>query len=432
MNDAPKQLFNQEAEEALIGAALINPTIIRYQDLEPQEFFIQRHAWVWQAMTDLDKRGVEPDLVTLSEELGKRKQLGEVGGLSFLTGLISNSAGFGADNHARIIREYASRRNILKVATDLEKAAYDAKDISTATMQAIDSLAVGTRADDGAVHIGKVISEVYAVAEERSKNPKDVWGIPTGFFDFDRNTGGLHPGEVVYIAGEPGIGKSKLAIQMGINMGAAGYPGAIFSLEMGRKQLMTRSLSALAEVPTRNIKTGKMDADEWTRFNKATEAAMNYPVYISDKSGITTGQMRSEIARLQAQHGIQWVVIDYLLLLGDSDGAGENELSAKISQRVKRMAVNLDIAIISVNSVTKEGMGNEGQILQKNVRGASTVIHDADLICFLTEHKPEKFDYKKDNLRTLTSVKGRELEQRFFIHLVAFDQWPSFGNYKEG
>lgn len=428
-----KVLYNQIAEESLIGAALINPKQVRYLDLEANEFYVQRNAWLWQAILDLEVRGYNMDIVTLSEELNKRNQLEPIGGVPYLAKLVSNTTtSLAMDNHAVIIREYAQRRNMLRVAQALAKAAYDSKDLDAAAASAIDTLVTGAKSDGGAIHISKVISEIYVQTNERREDPKDVWGITTGFIDFDRMTGGLHPGEVYYLAGEPGIGKSKLAIQMGINMGKSGEPGSIFSLEMGRKQLMTRSLSSLAEVPTRNIKTGRMTDDEWRRFNRACDAANLYPIYISDQSGITTSKLRSELARLQAQHGIKWAVIDYLLLMGDADGKDETELSSKISKRIKQIAVSLNMCIISVNSVTKEAMGDNATISQKNVRGSSTVVHDADVIGMLTKHKPEPYEIQRDNLRTHWFVKGRELEGLGYFHLVAFDKWPSFGNYQKG
>ena len=141
---------------------------------------------------------------------------------------------------------------MLRVANALAKAAYDSNnDLDSTTAAAMDELASGIRSDKGAVHISAYLDELYAEIELRSKEPKDIWGLQTGFIDFDKATGGLQRGEVYYLAGQPGVGKSKLAVQMGINMGMRSIPGAIFSLEMGGLQPVRRSISALAEIPTR-------------------------------------------------------------------------------------------------------------------------------------------------------------------------------------
>lgn len=426
--DTPKLLYSQEAEEAVLGAALINPDVVRYLDIEPKHFYIQRHQWIWEAITTLDGRA-NVDIVTLSEELNRRGQLGPVGGMPFIATLsMAVPSSLGAESYARIVKDYSQRRTILQVASDLARAAYDAKTLDSVTAQAIDTLALGTHSDQS-LHIRDVVSEVYNEVEQRSKEPRDVWGLETGFIDFDKATGGLQPGEVYYLAGEPGVGKSKLAIQMGINMGSKQIPGAIFSLEMGRKQLVRRSLSALAEVPTRNLKTGRMDADEWTRFNYAVEQAANFPIYINDNSALTTTQLRAELSRLQARHHIAWGVVDYLLLMGDTEGANETEKSAHLSRRIKSIAKSLDIALITVNSVTKDGMDEEKAANQKQIRGSGQVIHDADIIGILKKHIPGKWEEAQANLRTHVFVKGRELEGLGFFHLVAFDKWPSFGNY---
>lgn len=428
MNDAPKLLYNQEAEESILGAALINPSIVRYLDIEPSHFYVQRHQWIWEAIQSLDGRA-DIDIVTLGEELDKHGNLGNAGGMPYLMGLTTSVvSSLGAESHARIVKDYAQRRTILRVASDLAKAAYDAKTLDAVTAQAIDTLAQGTHSDQS-MHIRDIVGEVYQEVEDRSKDPRDVWGLETGFIDFDKATGGLQPGEVYYVAGEPGIGKSKYAVQIGINMGARNTPGAIFSLEMGRKQLVRRSLSALAQVPTRNLKTGRMDVEEWTRFNQAVEAAITYPIYINDNSSLTTTQLRAELSRLQARHKIQWGVVDYLLLMGDTEGVNETEKSAHLSRRIKSIAKSLDIALITVNSVVKDGMGEESTASQKQIRGSGQVIHDADIIGILKHHIPGKWEEKQDNLRTHVFVKGRELEGLGFFHLVAFDKWPSFGNY---
>ena len=429
MNDELKLLYSQDAEESVLGAALINPDCVRYLDIEAKEFYIQKHQMIWSAITAMDGNA-NIDIVTLTEELNKRGQLGAVGGAAALAGFINFvPSSIGAESYVKIIKDYSQRRTMLRVASELAKAAYDSKTLDAATASAIDTLALGTSSDNASLHIRDIIGELYTEVEERSKNPKDIWGLETGFTDFDRATGGLQLGEVYYLAGEPGIGKSKLAIQMGINMGRSGIPGAIFSLEMGRKQLVRRSLSALAEVPTRNIKTGRMDADEWTRFNKASEAAQRYPIYINDNSSLTTTQLRAELSRLQARHHIQWGVVDYLLLMGDTEGRNEIEQSAHLSRRIKSIAKSLNVALITVNSVTKDGMGEEAQATQKQIRGSGQVIHDADIIGILKQHVPGKWETKQDNLRTHVFVKGRELEGLGFFHLVAFDKWPSFGNY---
>jgi replicative DNA helicase len=169
---------------------------------------------------------------------------------------------------------------------------------------------------------------------------------------------------------------------------------------------------------------GNMDA-----IVKAIEKMQRWPVYVNDMSGLTTVQLRAELARLIAQHGIQWAVIDYLMLMGDTVGKDETEKSAVLSRRIKSMAGSLNLALITVNSVTKEAM-DSGKPSQKQLRGSSQVVHDADIIAFLKPHIPGEFEQPQKNLRTHVFVKGRELEGLGYFHLVAFDDWPSFGNYK--
>jgi replicative DNA helicase len=425
--------FNREAEEALLGAALIDSGKIPFIDLNPNEFYIVRHGWVWRSMKALNDRGMSVDLITLCEELDRAGRLQEVGGMAYLAGLVNVvPTSLNISDYAEIVRDYAGRRQTLQVANDLAKAAYDYKrPLSEAQSRAVDQLTMAARPKSATVHISVAVSEVYEETEERRKAPVEHWGIPTGFADFDNATGGIQRGEVLYIAGEPGVGKSILADQMGFNMGRFGYSGVIYSLEMKRRQITRRLLSADARVVTRKIKSGKIDDEEWSRFVHSCEVMAEYPIFINDDSNLTTSAMRADLALLKKFHNISWFVLDYLLLMGDGDELDETMRSAIISRRVKNMAGEFELAGITVNSVTKDAMGEDAKISQKNLRGSGSTLHDADLIGFLTPHQPEKGQKPDKNLRTWVFGKGRELEESFkgFFHLKKFDGFPTFANY---
>jgi replicative DNA helicase len=424
-------LYSREAEEALVGAAFIDPGIIRFIDLDASEFYIQKNAWLWETIVGLDRRGHNVDVVTVTEQLDRRGKLLEVGGPAYLAELVNATpSSYGYESYVRIVRDYAQRRTVVRAATTLAQAAHNGgKSLEAAIADVMDTLAAGVRSHDGSVHISKVLDDLAAEVTLRVKEPRDIWGLETGFTDFDKTTGGLQRGEVYYLAGEPGVGKSKLAVQMGMQMGERGLPGAIFSLEMGLMQLTRRSLSAVAQVPTRNLKTGRMANGNMEAMVKAIEKMQRWPVFVNNTPGMTTVQLRAELARLIAQHGIQWAVIDYLMLMGDTAGKDDTEKSAALSMRIKSMAGSLNLAMITVNSVTKEAM-DSGKPSQKQLRGSSQVVHDADIIAFLKPHIPGEFEQPQKNLRTHVFVKGRELEGLGYFHLVAFDDWPSFGNYK--
>jgi len=429
----PKPLFSKEAEEALIGALLIDPGALLMLDLNANDVYIQRHRWVLEAMQSLASRRVNPDIVTLCDELDRRGQLQECGGVVYLVGLISSTpTSLGLENYAGIVSDYARRRRILQAANDLAKEAYaaGAPDVSNI----IETLAGAVGGDRGAEHWSGAIDRLYQQVEERSKNPQDIWGIETGYLDFDRITGGLQPGEVLYIGGEPGIGKSILAAGMGVGMAKRGHPGAIYSLEMRDLQVTRRAVSAIAEVDTRHLKSGRLNPDEWSAFIAAADTAHRYPIYLSDDTSLNTGKLRADLARLKMLYHIEWFVLDYLFLVEEPSGGkrelDDNERTSTISRRVKAIVQDLGIAGITVNSVTKEGMGDDAPN-QKRLRGSGQMIHDADLVGFLTRHIPNKKNWETEDarLRTFTFVKGRELEGAGAFHLVKCEHYPAFLNY---
>jgi replicative DNA helicase len=421
--------FSQSAEEALLGAILINPGELREIEIEPSDFYIQRNRWIFEAIRSIP----EPDIITLSDKLTISGHFQEAGGLAYLTQLIGNTpSSLDAGKYAEVIKQHAKRRRIMQAANDLAKCASSEDDkIDEGIANIVDTLTMGIRPKIGAVPWSVFLSQVFDEVDERSKNPKDIWGLSTGFKDFDTATGGLQPGEVLYVGGEPGIGKSILSMQMAVNLGKAGYPGAIYSLEMRGNQVGRRALSSIAKIETRHLKTGRLEDDEWPRFTAAFEEASQYPINLCDDAYLTTGALRADLARLKARYNIQWFVLDYLFLMADGDGRmDDNQRTAYLSRHIKSICSEFNVSGITVNSVTKDGMGNDARPSQKNIRGSGQVIHDADLILFLTNHIPSQNETLNKSLRTCTFGKGRELENSSgYFHLVKFDKWPAFGDY---
>lgn len=429
-----KDLFSNEAEKALIGAVLYNADYLIELDLSSSDFYIDRHKVIWASVMQLQHEGISPDYVTVLDSLERKNQY-QKDLDAYLTGLINNTP-FGAQvsEYANTVREYAVRRRALQAAKDIASLAYDLdRDISSPLADIVDRLVQGVKPKIGAVHWGEVISRLYDLTSERSKNPQKIWGIPTGFDAIDQFMGGLQEGEVLYIAGEPGAGKSILANQMGLNMATLDYPGAIYSLEMKDIQIMRRIISGLVHVETRKIKSGDMDAEDWKKFIEGCEQAKMLPVYLCDESNLTTTSLRADLARLKARYGIKWFVLDYLQLMSDGDGKlNDTERSALISRRIKNITSELSLAAITVNSVTKDGMGGDETVKKpsmKMLRGSGQVVHDADTIGILQEFIGDFPPPNKKNLRTFTLVKGRELETiPSYCHLEKFEKWAAFSD----
>ncbi len=417
---------SRQAEEGLLGAVLINPKVFYSISLNASDFYIHRHAVIWDCLTSLFKRSINPDIITLTDELDKDNKLEEIGGHEKIVFLINMTAtSLHAQDYAEIVREKAARRRIILTASELAKAAYDESSrVDDAISKSVKDLAMGVYAVNGADHISKHVDNLYDIVEHRYNNPDSLFGIPTGFIDIDRVLGGLdwRSGLVWYIAGEPGVGKSILSVQIAMNA-AKSAPVAIFSLEMRSEMLMRRIISAQGQFPTQSLKTGELGDDGWAKFIQACEVVTELPVYISDASSMTISQLRADVARLKSQHDIKVIVVDYLYLLSGLEGMDMIPRTEELSAGIVRIAKEFQVAAITVNSVTKEYMGKGKAPSQGGIRGSGQLAHDADLISFLVK-RDDDYD---PGIYDLMFVKSRDNDiAGGQVSLRKTDGYPSF------
>lgn len=426
---APIMPSNPEAEQALIGAAMINPAVLDETDIKPDEFYVHKNRWIWAALRSLQEKNIAPDYITLCDALTKSGKLEELGGQPYLVSLVSQiPSSMHAVGYAELVRQCYHRRQAVLIGGNLARAGYDVKaNLDEEIIKAVEALAMGASSSAGAEHISLAVGEVYDEVSERAKNPVDVWGLQTGLLDVDRYIGGLENGTTFHIAGEPGIGKSILANQIGVNMATNGHGGAMYSMEMKRKLVARRALSALSKVATRTLKTGRLEDDDWTKFIGAVDKLGSLPIFLCDTPDLTIQQIRVDCARLKAQWGIEWFLVDYLLLMGGYEKLDETERSARFSKGISDIAKSLDLVGITIDSVTKDLMDG-GAPNKKSVRGSGQIIHDADIVAILTEHI-NPGGKKNPNLATLTFTKGRELDAGLFsVDLLRTKHYPSFAS----
>lgn len=449
--------YNHEAEEGLLGSALIDPTVLYQVDTTSDEFYIHRHGFIWEAAQSLAGRGIPVDFLTLTNELSSRGQLEEIGGPAAITGLINSvPTSMNAAAYAAIVREKSLRRNVIRRGNELIRAAYDeSQDLDATTGPIFANLTKAFTPRGGAVHISHFTRQLYNEVEERRKNPSPVWGMATGLKDFDFVTGGLQPSEVLYLGGEPGVGKSLLGGQMALQMGLGfgdprnagkpftewlGRPGVIYSMEMKGVQFIRRLVSGLSDVGTERMKTGKINDEEWNEFKKAIKRLNQSQIYISDSPVWTLPGFRADAARLKETNGIEWFLLDYLYLMVSfvPGQYQDHEKASIVSRWIHSVAREFDLAGITINSMTKQGMGSK-RPTQEQMMGGSGVIHDADVICFLTEWIDEDgedgislSEEEAENCRVLSFEKGRELAHpRGRINLVKRQGIPAFGDWAD-
>jgi replicative DNA helicase len=413
---------------------LINPGHLDLVDLATDDFYIDRHKLIYSTLRGIHGSGSTPDYVTVVETLERQDKLRTVGE-AYITELIAE-AGLSSylDGYIRIISDYSLRRRILANASRLAGIATDLESkVNGNLADVVDDLAMGSKPRHGAEIWTSHLSKYYDWVQERDLHPGDIWGIPTGFKDFDRITGGVQSGDLIYIAGKPGIGKSIMSMQAAVNMARAGIPGGIYSLEMSAHQVIGRIISGMARVSSYAIKSGRITESDWPTITAAIDEAYKWPLYISDDATITTANLRADLARLKARYGIKWCVVDYDMLLQDGGGKlDENTFANVVSSRMKAIARDLELAVITISSVTKDQVGEDDNSPSlKSLRGTAQKLHNADIAGVLTAHIPDakKWEKPNANLLTFTFVKGRELEHLGSFHLVKFEKFPLLGDY---
>lgn len=416
---------SRAAEEALLGSLVIDSEHLGRIVVQPEDFYITKNGMIYAAMQDLRRRGQSVDYITICTNLDARGQLAEVGGPAEITRLINATpTDLGAESYANIILQRARRREIIRAAQALTGAAFDMdSDLSAAVGSALDALARTVITEKGAVHIQKYLGNVFNEIEDAIANPREIYGIPTGFADIDRITFGLQRGEKLVLSGDPGVGKSVLAAQWLINAAQAGHAGALYELEMSGNQVIRRALAARAKdagmnVTTQKMRQGKMDERELAVFAKSVEVMERLPIYLSDASEITTAEIRADLMRLVDKYGVELVVIDYEGLLGDNPEKEENARTKLISKRLHDIAKDLNLAVVAIGDMTKEGI--KGSVKgQAAIAGTARSLHDADQIVVIRKTE-------QANVVRLTWEKMREGEGDRFVDLVRVPGFPMF------
>jgi len=383
---------NDGAERALLGRLLIDPEALRRIRIRPGDFYIERNRWIYEAMIAITARHETPDYALLCDELSKTGRMKEIGGAAYVTKLVEDTPRYTTvESYAEILRGLARRRRIVIVASELVRQAVDQKtDIDEVIARAASDLVSTVENTEGAHHIRQVVSELYDEIVMATENPREYFGVPTGLRGFDDITYGLQRGEVFMLSGEPGVGKSFLAMQLGVGAasgvdGRDGTPGAVYQLEMSEIAVVRRTLSERSRVPVRTMRQGKVNEDDWRRILEAIEIISMLPIYICDDSQLTTLDLRADLARL-ITHGVGWCIIDYMALLKDEPGLPETERMGLISDRVHDIAKDLDIAIIALHDMTK---GAQTGVVkgQAGLAGHRRVGYNADQTAFLRETK---------------------------------------------
>lgn len=372
-----------EAEESVIGAVLMSELAHDALDLlSPFDFYRPAHEHIWNAILDVREAGQPIDAVTVMGKLREYGILDDVGGAPYLhTLVVSTPTAANATHYAKIVLECSKRRAIIRACTLVVQEAYGGEAGSDVLLEKLTqgTLAVQTRAG----HTN--MTSMKDALDQALENMGEEDGLMTGFRRLDSMLDGLKAGQLILIAGRPGMGKTALALNIAATVAMAeGLPVAFFSLEMSQQELAIRLLSSEARVDSSDIRKGNLSPERLGRVQDAAARLMEAPLYIDDTAIITPGEIRARARALQAEIGdLGLIVVDYLQLMG---GESENRVQevAQISRGLKILAKDLKVPVIAASQLSR---ANEHRERKKprlsDLRDSGALEQDADVVVFL-------------------------------------------------
>jgi len=410
---------SREAEEAVIGAVLINPEA--YYDVA-QFLFIALHD-----------RNEAIDFVTVTEELDQMGHLADIGGAAYITKLINNvPSSLHAEAYGRRVEETAIRRRMLTAANRIAKLAYE-ENLSLDTVMDGSEKAVFNVSERRLTRdlqpIRAVLSDYFDRIEELSQRDDELVGVPTGFFDIDKMLGGLQPSDLLIIAGRPGMGKTGFLLTAMKNAALIHKKHvAIFSLEMSNEQLVQRLIAQETGINSTRLRSGKLNPNEWLLFTQAIEVLTDTHIFLDDTPALTPLQLRTKCRRLHLEYKLDLIVVDYLQLMG-GDIPSNNRVQevSEISRNMKILARELNVPVLAAAQLSRavEQRSDKRPVLS-DLRESGSLEQDADIVMFI--YRPEVYeeDSAHQNLAEILIAKHRngptgEVQLVFRKNLAKFE-----------
>ncbi len=387
-----------EAEQSLLGGLLIdNEALDKVADVvSVSDFYRQDHQIIYQHIHQLIERSQPADIVTVGESLESNAELNTVGGLEYL-GLLAENTPTAANirGYAQIVRERSIMRNLVQVGTEIVDSALspqgrDAQQLLDESESKIFQIAEAGKNDRiGFTDIKELLPQVAERIDQlfQRDNPSDVTGVPTGYKDLDMMTSGLQPGDLVIIAGRPSMGKTSLALNIAEYVAIdTGLPAAIFSMEMGSTQLVSRLIGSVGKLNQHKMRTGQLDDNDWEKLSYALGQLNEAPIFIDEGSALNPYEVRARARRLHKQCGkLGLVVIDYLQLMGTA-GSSENRATeiSEISRSLKSLAKELNVPVVALSQLNRSvEQRPDKRPVMSDLRESGAIEQDADVIMFI-------------------------------------------------
>ena len=406
--DAPRQVpYDVDIEQALLGAILVdNYSLERVSNtLKADHFYDPLHHRLYEAIERMWAKGHVVTPLTLKALMEHDAGLAEVGGQAYLVSLARAAPALpNVKDYARILADLAMRRELIRIGEDIVNSAFEAPIEVTPAEQieeaekALYRVAERGRFGEGPLGFDVALAQAVTSAEKALARGGHISGVPSGFTDLDALLGGLHPSDLIIVAGRPGMGKTALATNMAFHAsrmwakdkadGAEpkrGAPVLLFSLEMAASQLSARILSEQTEIEMRKIRTGRFTDAEWDRFVHTAQVLGDLPLYIDDTGGISIAQIAARARRLKREKHIGLIVIDYLQLI-EASRRFENRVQeiSDVTKGLKALAKELSVPVMALSQLSR-GVDNreDKRPVLSDLRESGSIEQDADVVMFV-------------------------------------------------
>lgn len=433
-----------EAESSVLGGLLLdNGVWDRVGDLLiDSDFYRYEHRLVYAAIGKLVNESKPADVITVHEELQRQGKADEVGGLAYLNALaqyVPSAANI--RRYAELVRERSILRKLVSASDEIATSAFNPqgravdKILDEAEGKIFKIGEEGSRMKQGFQAMDSLVVQLLDRVQEMADNPNDVTGVPTGFYDLDRMTAGLQPGDLVILAARPSMGKTAFAINIAEHVALnEGLPVAVFSMEMGAAQLAVRIVGSIGRIDQGHLRTGRLTDEEWPRLTEAIERLRHISLHIDETPGLTPSELRANARRLARQCGkLGLIVVDYLQLMsGSSASDGENRATelGEISRGLKALAKELQCPVIALSQLNRSvEQRTDKRPMMSDLRESGAIEQDADIIMFIYRDDYYNKDSREPGVAEIIIGKQRNgptgtVKLTFLKQLTRFESMP--------
>ena len=431
-----------EAEQAVLGSMLTDDEAVMaaVERLKADCFYREDNRLIFEAIVNLYNRSEPVDLVTVNDELSSMGNFEKVGGFEYIATLpdkVPTTAN--VQKYIDIVEEKSTLRKLIKTANEIIELGYnpteDVEDIMAGAEKKIFDL-IQNKNQKSYTPIKDVLIESFTKLEELYNQKSKITGIPTGFYDLDDKTAGLHGSDLILVAARPAMGKTAFALNIAANAAIkANTPVAVFSLEMSKDQLVNRILCIEAMVDSNKIMTGKLEEDDWSKLASVVGPISDSGIFIDDTPGISIMEIRTKCRKLKNEQHIGLIVIDYIQLVQGSNnrknGSREQEI-AEISRSLKILAKELDVPVIALSQLSRAvEQRPDHRPMLSDLRESGSIEQDADIVMFLYRDDYYNPDTEDKNISEVIIAKHRA-GSTGTVKLLWMGNYTKFDNLARG